>query len=145
MNLTIRPATPDDLPTIYAFLCDLEDETLDQAKFEAVYSRNLANPAVFYRVAELGGEVVGFLSCHVQHLLHHTGPVGEIQELYVRPDCRNQRIGHAFMKFLDELVGEEGLVNLEVTTNQKRTDTARFYEQTGFARTHWKLVKQVIH
>ncbi|TAE32048.1 MAG: GNAT family N-acetyltransferase [Cytophagales bacterium] len=145
MNLTIRPATPDDLPTAYAFLCDLEDETLDQAKFEAVYSRNLANPAVFYRVAELGGEVVGFLSCHVQHLLHHTGPVGEIQELYVRPDCRNQRIGHAFMKFLDELVGEEGLVNLEVTTNQKRTDTARFYEQTGFARTHWKLVKQVIH
>lgn len=143
MNLTVRPATPADLPVVYGFLCDLEDMILDRPAFERVYSRNLTDPAVHYLVAEQNGQAVGFLSCHIQHLLHHTGRVGEIQELYVRPDCRNGRIGHQLMLFLDELAHREELINLEVTTNQKRLDTVRFYEQTGFRRTHWKLVKGI--
>lgn len=144
MNMTIRPATSDDYPTIYAFLCDLEDEILDPTAFRGVFQRNLTDPTIYYCVAELADEVVGFLSCHSQYLLHHTGRVGEIQELYVRPDCRNQRIGHQLMNYLQDVARQEGFVNLEVTTNQKRIDTVRFYEQTGFTRTHWKLVKRIL-
>ena len=96
---------------------------------------------VHYLVAEWAGVVVGFISCHVQHLLHHTGKVGEIQELYVLPDYRNRHIGHQLMTTLDALAIREGFVNLEVTTNQKRIDTVRFYEREHFSGTHLKLVK----
>ena len=140
-SLSVRPASLNDLQIVYEFLCDLEDVILDKALFEQVFQRNLTNPLVFYLIAEWANRAVGFVSCHVQYILHHTGKVGEIQELYVKPDHRNQRIGQALVTALDTLAHQEDFVNLEVTTNQKRTDTVRFYEREHFSRTHFKLVK----
>ena len=140
-NLHIRAAVWNDVPTIYAFLCALEEMPLDQTAFLTVVRHNLTDPNVYYLVAEQAGEVVGFVSCHVQHLLHHSGKVGEIQELFVRPDVRNQRIGQQLIAALDALAIEQNVINLEVTTNQKRTDAIRFYERESFKRTHFKLVK----
>lgn len=142
-SLQIRPADTGDLPTVYDFLCILEDEVLDQSAFKSVFLHNLANPLIHYLVAEQGGELVGFASCHVQYLLHHGGKVGEIQELFVRSDVRNQRIGHKLVEALETLAYQEGFVNLEVTTNQKRIDTIRFYERENFKSTHLKLVKML--
>lgn len=142
-SLQIRAATSADEAVIYLFLCDLEETTLNQAAFRMIYQQNLTNPAIHYLVAEQQGELVGFVSCHVQNLLHHCGKVGEIQELYVRPDVRNQRIGQKFMAELEALAIHENFVNLEVTTNQKRLDTVRFYERESFKKTHFKLVKPI--
>lgn len=143
INLHIRSAVWNDAPTIYAFLCVLEEFPLDQTAFLNLFRHNLADPDVYYKVAERAGEVVGFVSCHVQYLLHHGGKVGEIQELFVRPDVRNQRIGQQLVAALNALALQENFVNLEVTTNQKRTDTIRFYERESFKRTHVKLVKPI--
>ncbi len=128
---------------IYKFLCALEELTLDQTAFKRVFHHNLADPNVYYLLAERAGNVLGFISCHVQYLLHHVGKVGEIQELFVRPDARNQQIGKRLVDALVELAVQEGFINLEVTTNQKRSDTIRFYERESFQRTHFKLVKSI--
>lgn len=141
-DLQIRAATWDDASPIYAFMCALEEATLDQSAFLTVFRRNLADPAVYYLVAE-ASEVIGFVSCHVHYLLHHGGKVAEIQELFVRPDVRNQGIGHHLIKALLTLAIQERFINLEVTTNQKRADALRFYERESFHRTHIKLVKSI--
>lgn len=142
-DLQIRAATWIDAPIIYAFVCALEECIIDQTAFLAVFRHNLADPAVHYLVAERSGEVVGFVSCHVQQLLHHGGKVAEIQELFVRPDARNQRVGQRLVQAIYTLATHEQFINLEVTTNQKRTDTIRFYERESFSHTHVKLVKPV--
>lgn len=142
-SINIRAATADDYAVIYAFMCDLEAMILDATAFQQIYHRNLAHPSVWYLIAEQAGQVVGFISCHSQYLLHHTGLVGEIQELYVRSENRNQRIGHQLVAYVEKLARKQGFVNLEVTTNQRRTDTIRFYEQTGFTLSHRKLVKRL--
>ncbi|GAB3640858.1 aminoalkylphosphonate N-acetyltransferase [Spirosoma arcticum] len=126
---------------VYGFLCDLEKTMLDRSCFRAIFRKNVTNPMIHYLVAERDERVVGFVSYHIQYLLHHTGKVGEIQELYIRPDLRNQRIGSQLIATLDALAHREDLVQLEVTTNQIRTDTVRFYEREHFSRTHVKLVK----
>ncbi len=141
LSVLIRPAEARDAAVVYRFLCELEDQQLDLTAFQTVFERNLGQSDIYYRVAEAGGEVIGFMSCHVQHLLHHVGKVGEIQELFVRDDYRNQRIGRQFMDALDTLARQQNFVNLEVTTNRIRTDTHRFYEQAGFRATHYKFVK----
>ncbi len=140
--VTVRPANLTDSSTIYAFLCDLENQPLDRSAFNAVFTRNLATPTVYYRVAEQAGEVIGFVSCHLQYLLHHTGLVGEIQELYVRTGYRNRHIGRQLLASLEAELAFVGLASLEVTTNQQRTDAIRFYESVAFRPTHVKLVKQ---
>ena len=129
------------MDTVYAFICALEETTIDRADFYAIYQLNLANPAIHYFVADKSGEVVGFVSCHIQHLLHHGGKVGEMQELFVRPDLRGQGIGQQLLADVTALAKREGCVNLEVTTNQKRQDTIRFYERESFQLSHYKLVK----
>ena len=142
-NVYVRPATEQDAPIIYDFICLLEDSILDVDAFNAVFQHNFSNPDVHYLVAERAGVVVGFVSCHVQYLLHHTGKVGEIQELFVRPEVRSQGIGQQLVAALNTLALQETFVNLEVTTNQKRLDTIRFYERELFIRTHVKLVKPI--
>lgn len=129
---------------MYDFLCALEEAELDNAAFHAVYQQNLTNPSVYYRVAEAGGEVVGFVSCHVQLLLHHGGRVGEIQELYVRPDWRRQGVGQRLLAEVQAIAHQENFSNLEVTTNQKRLDAIRFYERAAFHLSHYKLVKPIL-
>lgn len=141
--MTIRPATFSDCETIHQFLCDLEEEILDPIRFRAIFRHNLQEPRFRYFVIEADTGLVGYVSCHVQHLLHHVGLVGEIQELYIAPAYRNQRLGRQLIAYLEALATKEGWINLEVTTNQKRTDTQRFYEQLGFQATHMKFVKSL--
>ncbi|MFD1141709.1 GNAT family N-acetyltransferase [Larkinella insperata] len=138
----IRPANFQDVGPIYRFICELEEAQLNAVAFRAVFQRNLTDRRVHYLVAEVNGEVVGFISCHVQYLLHHTGKVGEIQELYVEPEYRNQQIGRQLVAALEQLAEAHGFVNLEVTANQKRTHTHRFYQQLTFQPSHFKFVKE---
>jgi len=141
MDLLIRPANRQDTETLYRFICALEEATIDPTNFRAIFWHNLADPRVHYLVAEENGEVIGFASCHVQYLLHHAGKVGEIQELFVRPDRRNRRIGRRLVEAMEALAHRERFVNLEVATNQKRAETYRFYQQMTFNPSHFKLVK----
>lgn len=142
-GLLIRPAEWNDHEIIYSFLCELENIALDRGAFQSVFRHNLAAAHVYYLVAETDGMVVGFLSCHVQYLLHHAGKVGEIQELFVLTSHRNQRVGRQLISALEAIARHENLINLEVTANRIRTDTHRFYAQLGFQPTHYKFVKTV--
>ena len=139
---TIRPADYQDVGTLYRFICELEETQLNAVAFRAVFQRNLTDKRVHYLVAEVNEDIVGFISCHVQYLLHHTGKVGEIQELYVMPEYRNQQIGRQLVAAMEELAEAHGFVNLEVTANQKRTNTHRFYQQLTFQPSHFKFVKE---
>ncbi len=138
--ITLRPACPSDLSFVYNCLCELEETTLEAAAFGRIFRANLTNPSVRYVIAESDTVPVGFLSCHVQQLLHHAGPVGEIQEMYVLPDWRSKGVGKQLVEHLADIARHEGWVNLEVTSNRRRIRTHEFYERMGFAVTHVKLV-----
>lgn len=139
-DVQIRAASLPDEPIIYQFVCTLEEVRLDRAAFQTIFVQNLANPAVHYFVAQKASVVVGFVSCHVQLLLHHSGRVGEIQELFVQPDVRQQGVGQRLVAEVKALAVRESFVSLEVTTNQKRDDAIKFYERALFTQTHVKLV-----
>lgn len=136
-------ASLPDEPIIYQFICTLEETVLNRAAFRSIFAQNLQNPTIHYFVAEKAGTIVGFISCHVQLLLHHTGCVGEIQELFVQSDMRNQGIGQLLVTEVKALAVRENLVSLEVTTNRKRTDAISFYERALFKQTHVKLVNPI--
>jgi PhnO protein len=136
----IRKATLNDLESIYQLLNHLEQSTLSRTAFEQIFEKNITDESVFYFVHEFGNHIIGFVSLHIQHLLHHTGKVGEIQELVVKDEWQGKSIGKNLLLIVKETAKAQGCVNLEVTCHQKRLKAHQFYEKVGMKKTHYKFV-----
>ena len=65
----------------------------------------------------------------------YDGPVALLDELYVRPDMRGHRFGHALLEAACHLARERGAETLEINVDGEDTDARRFYEAHGFANT----------
>jgi PhnO protein len=143
-NFKIRAASFVDVDSIFSFISHLEERTFDFNRFKEKYSDNLGREEVIYLVAvNETDEVIGFISCHGQELLHHEGQVFEIQEMYVARNYRDKGIGKALFAALVEKLGKADCESLEVTTHVKRADAKRFYMKLGFVQTHVKFVKDL--
>lgn len=114
----------------------------DNTVFEKYYVANLENKDNIYLIAvNETDQVIGYLSCHGQILLHHMAKVFEIQELFVKENYRSQKVGQLLIQALEEQLKKEGYRFLEVTANIKRLNTHRFYTKCGFEQTHLKFTK----
>lgn len=144
MSYLIRRAEEKDLSAVYSFICLLEETNFDYKAFENIYKENVHNKNCLYLVAESKAEgVVAFISVHIQNLLHHGGKVAEIQELFVAEQYRGGGIGNALAETIEKDLRAQGCISFEVTAQNKRVATHRFYEKLGFASTHKKFVKQL--
>ncbi|MBK8504776.1 MAG: GNAT family N-acetyltransferase [Saprospiraceae bacterium] len=140
-NISIRLASENDFDFIYHSINELEESHFPRPEQGLIFSKNLQDANIIYLVASEGPIAMGFLSCYFQHLLHHGGFVGEIQEMYIDPKYRNLNIGKSMLAKLESLSMEKGVFQLEVSSNIRRTDAHRFYEQCGYLKTSLKLIK----
>ena len=113
----------------------------DFDSFGLIYDKNISNPENYYFVAVSIDKVVGFISYHTQELLHHCGRVGEIQELFVDKDYRNNGIGKFLMNEIERISNINNIKSIEVTSNVKRIENVDVYQKMGFAKTHNKFTK----
>lgn len=143
MIMTTRGALKDDCKTVYKFICELEDTEFIYSDFEQYYFRNIDDPDIIYLVAEHQGNVIGFLSCHGQYLLHHMEKVWEIQELFVHEQYRSKKAGQVLIETIEDILLEKNYRYLEVASNIKRTDAHRFYLKNGFGQTHYRFTKML--
>ncbi|WP_247045408.1 GNAT family N-acetyltransferase [Arthrobacter rhizosphaerae] len=65
----------------------------------------------------------------------YEGPVAILDELYVRPDQRGQRLGSALLTAACDLVRRRGGELMEINVDGEDTDARRFYEARGFRNT----------
>jgi PhnO protein len=143
-NYKIRTAAAHDVDTVFSFISHLEERTFDFNRFKEKFSDNLDNPDIIYLVSENEqDDVIAFISCHGQNLLHHEGQVFEIQEMYVARNYRDLGIGKALFAALLDKLAKSDCESLEVTTHVKRADAKRFYLKLGFVQTHLKFVKEL--
>lgn len=139
ITVEIRQATNRDFDTIYKFINELEDCTFDRFKQEMIYLKNIQNPNYIYLIAFKGPLPVGFVSCHAQELLHHSGLVGEIQEMFVANNSRSAGVGRLLMERLRKLAKAKRIIQLEVTSNKVRQRAHVFYVKEGFRESHLKF------
>jgi PhnO protein len=141
-NYTIRKVEEKDMLPVYEQICELEELQLDFNDFQSAFIFNIQDDAVLYYIAENNEQqIIGFISCHIQHLLHHGGKVAEIQELFVKPAFRKMGIGNALVRFMEALVKKRQCVSFEVTAQNKRNQTHEFYKNLGFIQSHLKFTK----
>lgn len=143
MNCFIRRVIETDFEVVYHFINALEECEFDKESQHAIFIENLSNPKHIFLLAEIDQTPVGFLSCHVQNLIHHGGLVGEIQEMFVDEKYRSQQIGTQLLNKLKTIAKQNKLLQIEVTSSFKREKAHAFYEREGFPHTHKKFVFKV--
>ncbi len=142
-TVQLREAHPQDCQAMYSMISELENEQPDTVEFEKVFAGNLSSPNIHYIVATANNEIVGFISLHIQNLLHHTGPAAEIQELFVKSDFRSHGVGKQLIDEARRIALAHGSKIFEVTCNMRREAAHRFYEKNGLEKTHYKFTENI--
>lgn len=94
-------------------------------------------------LAELDGVVVGCLSTSVMRVLHRPAPVGRISMMVVDEAVRGRGIGGALVRAAEQALAARGCYMVEVTSNVRRAEAHRFYEQLGYERTSVRLAREL--
>lgn len=142
-QLKIRKCLKEDADAVFKMICQLEGENPERQDFDRVFLSNLENREVYYIIAEFNSRIIGFASMHIQVLLHHTGKVAEIQEMYIDPLYRNSGYGEEMLYYLRDIAEEKDCRHFEAACNIVRTKTHNFLGNRGMQSTHYKFTERL--
>ncbi|MBL7683677.1 MAG: GNAT family N-acetyltransferase [Flavipsychrobacter sp.] len=141
-EVVIRRAEPADVFVVYNMLCSLSQKEHDKLRFEKCYERNVSDERIIYMIAEVNGEPSGFISCHSQQLLHHSGTAYEIQEMYIDEAYRGNGVGKKMVAAVHSQIEPTEYDVFEVTSSNWREEAHAFYMNNGFVQTHMKFTRK---
>ena len=135
MTLSIRPATPADVPVILRFVRELaafEREPDAVEATEAMLERALfTERAAEAAIAERDGEPVGF-AVFFHNFSTWTGRKGlYLEDLYVTPDARGSGVGKALLRHLARLAIERDCARFEWAVLDWNQPAIDFYTAQG--------------
>jgi GNAT superfamily N-acetyltransferase len=132
----IRPAVPEDVPTILRLIRELADyeralhevRATEEDLHESLFG---PEPRVFSHVAEHEGEVVGF-SLWFLTFSTWMGTHGiYLEDLYVRPEARGGGHGKALLTELARIAVERGYRRVEWSVLDWNEPAIGFYKSLG--------------
>lgn len=141
-RLVFRRATRADVPTIVAMLADdflgrTRERPDDLGPYLAAFERIDAAPEQELMVVELDGAAVGtFQLTYIPYLTHTAALRAVIEAVRVASDRRGTGLGHAIFAWVTAHVRERGCDVLQLSTDKRRVDAHRFYEDLGFVASH---------
>lgn len=83
-------------------------------------------------VAEIGGDMVGFVAVHFIPRFEHGDQVIRVLALVVDPGVRDRGVGRQLMEAVEGIGRERGAAFLEVTSGHHRPDARRLFESLGY-------------
>jgi GNAT superfamily N-acetyltransferase len=136
MTLSIRPATPADLPLIAQLIRDLAEyeKLAHEVRFdEAVMGEKLfgARPYAEVVIGELDGAAQGFALFFHNFSTFEGKPGIYLEDLFVRPEARGSGLGKALLSHLAMLAVERDCARLEWSVLDWNEPAIGFYKKLG--------------
>ena len=141
-DLAFRPATAADVATIVALLADDDiarqrDDGTGHPDYGAAFAAIDRDPNQVLAVVERGGRVIGCLQLTFIPGLSRRGMWrGQIEGVRVAPGHRGDGVGRALFAWAIDQCRARGCGLVQLTTDKRRPEAHRFYEELGFAATH---------
>lgn len=142
-KVLIRDATPNDLSVIIELIylkaefdgCpDSVEATRDRLDSHLFGESPLASVLL----ADIGGNAVGFATYHRIYSTFLAKPGIWLDDLYVKAEYRNNRIGEALIMHLCQIAYETGCGRIDWTVSASNPGAIQFYERMG-ARLNQKV------
>ena len=134
--MTIRPATPDDIPLIAALIRELA--AYEKLAHEAVATEDTLRATLFgekpgaeVAIAELDGTPAGFALFFPNFSTFLGQPGIYLEDLFVRPEFRARGVGRALLVHLAGLAVERGCGRLEWAVLDWNAPAIGFYKKLG--------------
>ena len=135
-RISIRPATSDDLPLIYALIQEIADyeklshavDATPQMIGEALFGEA---PAAYCDIAALDGVDVGFALWFFNFSTFRGKRGIYLEDLFVRPAARGHGVGKALLGNLAKRCVAKGLVRLEWSVLDWNETAIDFYKAHG--------------
>lgn len=136
--ITIRPHTPGDFAAIAGLIA-----TLGYPATVDVVAQRMAALSPDHRtlVAEVGGEVAGFIGLVSLAIYEHSTRIGYILALSVSPDHQRQGVGKRLLRAAEDYFREQGVGDVRVSSGLHREEAHGFYEAAGYAKTGFRFRK----
>ena len=147
MNLTIRTATPADVPTILRFIRELalyEREPDAVVATEDDLLRDGWGPTPRFRamIAEADAESMGFALYFTTYSTWRGHHGIRLEDLYVTPSMRGKGIGKALLAHLARIAVDEGCPRLEWDVLEWNASAIAVYERVGaHILTKWRIMR----
>lgn len=134
--MTLRFATPADVPLIFAFINGLAE--YEKLAHEVVATEETLHATLFGErpyaevvIGEHEGEAVGFALFFHNYSTFLGRPGIYLEDLFVKPAWRGRGFGKALLTFLGKLAVERGCGRLEWAVLDWNEPAIRFYESLG--------------
>ncbi|MEA3264901.1 MAG: GNAT family N-acetyltransferase [Pseudomonadota bacterium] len=136
MTISIRPATPADLPLIAQLIRDLAEyeKLAHEVRFdETVMGEKLfgARPYAEVVIGELDGAPQGFALFFHNFSTFEGKPGVYLEDLFVRPEARGSGLGKALLAHLAMLAVERDCARLEWSVLDWNEPAIGFYKKLG--------------
>lgn len=134
--LTLRPARPEDVPTVIGLIRELAryERLLHEVEADevALMGHLFGNrPCVEVLLAEWESSVAGFALFFPNYSTFLTKPGIYLEDCFVKPEYRGRGIGRALLSELARLAVERACGRLEWNVLDWNTPAIRFYESLG--------------
>jgi GNAT superfamily N-acetyltransferase len=136
----VRPPADNDAASIARLLGELGYAATPR-QTRARLARVAGDEAYGAYVAEVDGEVAGFLGLQRGWAFEHDRPFARIITLVVSARVRRRGVGARLVEFAEGWARERGAYVLMLTTNVRREEAHRFYESVGFSRTGYRYAR----
>lgn len=129
-NVILRAATDGDAERIAALFTD-EGYPAGPSDIVERLSR-FASPHSRVIVADVEGDILGFIALHALPRFEHTDRVIRIMALVVEAGVRDRGVGRLLMEEAERIGVELGAAFAEVTAGHHRADARHLYESLGY-------------
>jgi len=134
--LTLRPATPADVPLVLSMIRELaayERESDAVIATEEALLRDGFGPRPLFEVtiAEWSDEPVGFALWFLAYSTWRAQPTLYLEDLFVRPFARGRGVGRALMQHLARVAVERGCGRFAWQVLDWNAPSIAFYESLG--------------
>jgi GNAT superfamily N-acetyltransferase len=126
----LRPATVDDAERIASLFTD-EGYPAGPSDILARLGR-FASPHSQVVVADLDGEVLGFIAVHAMPRFEHGDRIVRVLALVVDPGARERGLGHRLMAEAEQFARDVDAAFVEVTAGHHRPEARQLYESIGY-------------
>lgn len=145
--LTIRPATPADVPTILRFIHELAEYEREPAAVVATEADLLRDgwgptPRFTALIADYEGQPAGFALYFTSYSTWRGHHGIRLEDLYVTPALRGKGIGKALLAKLAAIAVEQGCPRLEWDVLEWNAPAIAVYEAIGAKiLTEWRIMR----